>query len=64
MELKGIKNNLEKYLEIEKNNVLILKNAHSKKVFQMTEDMILIKNEWEKKCEEQVQKRITLGIQL
>lgn len=41
-------------IETEKNNSNELKNTHNKKVYKMTEDMILIKNEWEKKCEEQV----------
>ena len=63
IELKTFKINTEKYIETEKNNMINIKNTHAKKVFQMTEDMILIKNEWEKKCEELVFKNIiSLGV--
>ena len=63
IELKTFKINTEKYIETEKNTMINIKNTHAKKVFQMTEDMILIKNEWEKKCEELVFKNIiSLGV--
>jgi hypothetical protein len=60
IELKNVKSNLENLFETEKNNANNLKTTHNKKVYKMTEDMILIKNEWEKKCEEQVNKLINL----
>ena len=54
LELKNAKTNLESLLESEMSTLMSLKNSQNKKVFQMTEDMSLIRNEWEKKCEEQV----------
>ena len=57
IEQKTNKINLEKYIENEKNNLVNIKNNNAIKEIQMTEEMILIKNEWEKKYEEQVKSR-------